>query len=119
MSESELITLRQAALLLGLSLKRLYQLDDELAPTLVPRGKKTVTRWYRRDVVERAAAARRESARTRDVGPARELDRAAAELATARLLDYAEHAAFFLGVPPADTEAVRERIRDLARRLAR
>lgn len=55
---SDLLTLRQVSSILGISEARVYQLDDELRPTVVPRGTKMKTRMYAPDDVERVRLSR-------------------------------------------------------------
>lgn len=54
----KLLTLRQVARLLGLSNQRVYQMDRELKPILVTRGRKMRTRMYDPGVIDRVLGAR-------------------------------------------------------------
>lgn len=54
----ELLTLREAAALLGLTTQRIYQMDEELRPVITPRGTKMKARHYRRNTVEQLISER-------------------------------------------------------------
>jgi len=108
-----LLPLAEVARLLELSEKRVYQLDEELKPVIVPRGTKMRTRWYSPVQVKayRAKHQKPVPALADD-----DLDQMARDAAARRLNDYTDTAPFFLGASPADTDRIRERIRAIAKR---
>lgn len=88
-----LLTLPEAAAILGLSEQRVYQLDDVLEPVKQARGAKTVTRYYEPAVVERV---RSERAADATKPPPRE------RLVVSRLVAAASRAGLAVGVSVAD-----------------
>lgn len=116
MSE-ELLSLKQVARILGVSEQRVYQLDDELKPVLVPRGQKMHTRYYKPSEVQRALITRGGRQKPRDE---RELDQLAAEHSAKWLRMVAEHEQVSFGdLTEADAAAVRERMLKLASKIER
>lgn len=112
----ELLTLRQAARLLQVSEKRLYQLDDVLSPVVIQRGTKMKTRYYSRPAIEREMVARCSRASSGHA-TSDDLDRAAAQHAARWLRMIADHPD--VGFDDLDADQVRRRIRKIADRVER
>jgi hypothetical protein len=110
-----LLPLPEVARLLGLSEKRVYQLDDELDPMKVKRGTKMLTRWYSPAKVE----AYRQKHQKTPPAQAKDLDRMARDAASRQITRYADTTPFFVGVAPEDTDKMRERVRAIAKRIAK
>jgi predicted DNA-binding transcriptional regulator AlpA len=111
-----LLPLPEAARLLGLSEKRIYQLDEELKPIKVKRGTKMVTRWYSPAQIDAYRTKHQKAPRQ---APARDLDRMARDAAARHLTQYADTTPFFFGVAPEDTDKMRERVRAIAKRISK
>lgn len=109
-----LLSLQETAEALGLSIQRIYQLDDELKPITQPRGTKMLSRWYKPEIVAEAAARRREApARLSAKG----IKAMANSVAGRVLREHVERAAFFFGVCAEDLKAVKDAITAIANKL--
>lgn len=107
-----LLSVQETAVALGISVQRVYQLDDELKPVLRPRGTKMVSRMYRPEIVAEAATRRKPTRLS-----ARGIRLAANSVAARVLREHAELAAFFFGVSAEDTDAVKDEIARIADKL--